>query len=123
MNYYYHDVPGRLRIKSPLIKRNANAAQSVQKFLAQIQGVITVSTSTVTGSIVLNYDEKKTNSKALLDILQQRGIFNAADALTNDQYIHKAASKAGNVVYRAFLGTLVEETFKGSSFALLSFLI
>lgn len=123
MSYYMHSVPGRLRIKTPVIKNNAKLAEHVEKFLGQIRGIHSTGINPRTGSIVIQFDEKKVTSKILLDTLKTRGIFDPIKAVTNDQYIHSTASKAGNIVYKAFLGTIVEQTFQGSPLALLSLLI
>jgi copper chaperone CopZ len=123
MSYYYHDVPGRLRIRTPLIKGNEKSARHIENFLGQIQGIEAVTSNTITGSITMNYDSKKVNSSFLVNILQERGIFKAEKALTNDQYIHSSVSKAGNVVYKALLGTAFEHALQGSPLALIGLLI
>jgi hypothetical protein len=75
MSYYYHAIPGRLRIKTPLVKNNERQARHIEKFLSQIRGVVSIVTSTLTGSITINYNPKVTDQKILLEILQKRGIF------------------------------------------------
>jgi hypothetical protein len=123
MNYYMHSVPGRLRVKTPLIKGKEHTAKHVEVFLQQIRGVYSISTNPITGSIIINYDVKKVSSRTLLQVLQNRGIFDSARAVTNDQYIQNTASKAGHVIYKAFLGTIVEQSLRGSPLALLGLLI
>lgn len=123
MNYYMHSVPGRLRVKTPLIKGKEQTAKHVEVFLQQIRGVYSISTNPITGSIIINYDVKKVSSRTLLQVLQNRGIFDSARAVTNDQYIHNTASKAGHLIYKAFLGTIVEQSLRGSPLALLGLLI
>lgn len=123
MSYYMHNVPGRLRIKTPFIKGREKSAQHVAVFLRQIRGVFSISTNTVTGSVVINYDQNRITVGDLLKILQTRGIFDPSKAVTNEQYIHNTASRAGNIVYKAFLGTIVEQTLQGSPLALLGLLI
>lgn len=123
MSYYLHNVPGRLRVKTHLIKGNEKIAKHVEKLLGQINGIQSISTNPRTGSIIINYDEKKATSRMLLDTLQARGIYDPSKAVTNDQYIHNTASKAGHVIYKAFLGTVVEQALQGSPLALLSLLI
>lgn len=123
MNYYMHSVPGRLRVKTPLIKGKEQTAKHVEVFLQQIRGVYSISTNPITGSIIINYDVKKVSSRTLLQVLQNRGIFDSARAVTNDQYIQNSASKAGHLIYKAFLGTIVEQSLRGSPLALLGLLI
>jgi copper chaperone CopZ len=123
MSYYLHDVPGRLRIKTPLIKGNENLAKNVERFLDQINGVKAITTNPLTGSIVMTYDEKRLTSKMLIETLKTRGIFDPAKAMTNDQYIHSNASKASQIVYKAVVGAFVEKAFEGSALSLLSVLL
>jgi hypothetical protein len=42
MSYYIHNVPGRLRIKSPIVRRNDNAASDIRKGLSEMSGIATV---------------------------------------------------------------------------------
>jgi hypothetical protein len=123
MSYYMHNVPGRLRVKTPFIKGREKSAQHAEVFLGQIRGVFSISTNIVTGSIIINYDPGKIDPQELLKILQTRGIFDPSKAVTNDQYIQNTTAKAGNIVYKAFLGTIVEQTLQGSPLALLGLLI
>jgi copper chaperone CopZ len=123
MSYYLHDVPGRLRIKTPFIKGNENLAKHVKRFLEQINGITSITTNPLTGSIIMTYDEKKLTSKMLLDTLKTRGIFDSAKAVTNDQYIHSNASKASQIVYKAVVGAFVEKAFEGSALSLLTVLL
>jgi hypothetical protein len=123
MSYYMHNVPGRLRVKTPLIKGNEQTARHVEAFLRQVQGIIAIATNPLTGSITINYNEKKITSEYLVTILQSRGIFDPSQATTNDQYISTTATKAGNLVYKAVLGAVVERALEGSALSLLTVFI
>ncbi len=123
MSYYLHDVPGRLRIKTPFIKGNTALAKHVERFLEQIHGIKSITTNPLTGSIIMTYDERKVTSKMLLETLRTRGIFNPAKAVTNDQYIHSNASRASHIIYKAVVGAFVEKAFEGSALSLLAVLL
>jgi hypothetical protein len=43
--------------------------------------------------------------------------------VTNDQYIYAASLKAGTMLKKALVGTLVDKAFEGSAFSLLTALI
>jgi hypothetical protein len=122
LKYYIHSVPGRLRIKTPLIKGKESLAEHIEKFLAQIQGVYSISTNIITGSITINYNERVISNKRLIDILQQRGIFNHSQAITNDQYIKTTTSKAGQFLYRTFIGSFAGQALQGTPLSLLAYL-
>ncbi len=123
MSYYIHNVPGRLRLKSPVIKRNGNAADKLKKILSTMNGIATVDINLLTGSILINYNPKAANYKDIVSLLQRKGYFDTTKALTNDQYIHNAVSKAGHFASKAVFGSVVEKAFEGSALSLLAFLI
>jgi hypothetical protein len=123
MGYYYHDVPGRLRIKSPFLKRNPGLARELQAELSQIWGVGEVTVSTVTGSVVVWYEPKTIHPEAILGRLERRGCFDASKAVTNDQRIHAAATRTGGILWSAVAGTLIEQAFQGSALSFLAILI
>lgn len=123
MSYYIHNVPGRLRLKSPLIKKNENVADEIKKTLSTMSGIATIDINLLTGSLLVNYNPKTTSHKDIISILQRKGYFDETRAATNEQYIHNAASKAGQIVGRAVLGAFVQEALEGSALSLLAVLL
>lgn len=123
MSYYIHNVPGRLRLKSPLVRKNSGAADDIKKTLSTIQGIATVDINLTTGSVLINYNPKQINHKDIAGLLQRKGYFDQSLALTNDQYIHRAASRAGSVVGKAVVGTFVDMALEGSALSLITLLI
>lgn len=63
MKFYIHDIPGRLRVKSPLLKNNQKAEFELRKALSTLEGIGVVETNLITGSILINYNFKKLNKK------------------------------------------------------------
>ncbi|HAM49275.1 MAG TPA: hypothetical protein DCP92_00725 [Nitrospiraceae bacterium] len=123
MSYYMHSVPGRLRVKSPAVKRNDDAAGEIRKTLSTMNGIATVDINVVTGSILINYNPKTIHYNDIVSLLERKGYFDTSRALTNDQFIHRAASQAGNIVGKAIFGTFVEKALEGSALSLITFLI
>lgn len=123
MNHYIHDVPGRLRVKSPLIKRNKNAEYELKKALGTMGGVATVDINLITGSLLVNYNPKAVKRDDILSLLQRIGYYDATKTITNDEYIHSAVSKAGQVIGKAVFGAFVGEAFEGSALSLITILI
>lgn len=123
MSYYIHNVPGRIRIKSPAIKKNKNVADELKKILSTMNGIATVDINLTTGSLLVNYNAKMASEKEIIGVLQRKGYFDTSKAETNDEYIHGAARKAGNIVGRAVLGAFVQEALQGSAFAFLAILL
>ncbi|MCL4475337.1 MAG: hypothetical protein M1508_03800 [Nitrospirae bacterium] len=123
MSHYIHNVPGRLRVKSPAVKKNTDAAVEIRKILSAMNGIATVDINLITGSVLINYNPATVQYKDIVGTLQRKGYFDTSKAITNDQYIQRAASKAGNIVGKAIFGTFVEKAFEGSALSLITFLI
>ena len=121
--YYIHDVPGRLRIKSPIIKRNKNIADELKRALSTINGIATIDINLITGSLLMNYNPKAVKPDDIVSLLQRKGYYDTSMAVTNDQYIHAAASKVGEAVGKAFFGASVERALAGSPLALIAVFI
>lgn len=123
MSYYIHNVPGRLRIKSPSIKKNENVANELKKALSTMPGIATADINLITGSLLVNYNPKSVSYKDILSMLERKGYFDPARATSTDQYVNKALSKAGNMVTKAVFGAVVERAFEGSALSLLAVLL
>jgi copper chaperone CopZ len=117
MKQYIHSVPGRLRVKTALIKKNEETALHTRKFIGQIRGVKSVATNTITGSITILYDTKIVKNNTLLDILKESNFI--SDQKTTPQ-IDKTLSRLVEFTGKFLLGLAVEKTF-GYNF--LSFVI
>lgn len=123
MNYYIHNVPGRLRIKSPVIKKNENASYEVRKTLGAINGIATIDVNLTTGSLLVNYNHKVVSHEDIVNLLERKGYFDKSKAVTHDEYIHGAASKAGSFIGRSVLGSVLGTFLEGTPLALLAMLI
>jgi copper chaperone CopZ len=123
MSYYIHNVPGRLRVKSPLLKRNSAAADELKKILSTVQGIATVDFNPMTGSLLINYNHKVASHEDIVRLLERKGYFDRTKATTNEKYIHAAAKKTGRLIGKAALGMALERAFEGSALSLLSLLI
>ena len=93
MIYYIHNVPGRLRIKSPIVKHDGGAATEMVRLLESSIGVKSVSTSATTGSCLIHYDQAMTGPDDLVLLLRRAGYFDPSQAITNDDYIRTTAAK------------------------------
>ena len=123
MSYYIHNVPGRLRIKTPLIKKNQSIAEDVQNLLRPLIGISSTSVNLITGSIVINYDHKVITSKEIVNTLNYAGYFDLSKAITNDEYIKTAAASMGQVVVKTLFGTFIESALEGSALSFIAILV
>lgn len=123
MRFYIHEVPGRLRVKIPGLKRNFDLADELRLLLREKQGINSLEVNALTGSIKINFDESKVTSAALLNLLSMEGHVDLTKLLSSGKYIDKMFSQFGRVASKAILGIAIDKIFEGSSFSILSVII
>jgi hypothetical protein len=123
MSYQLHELPGRLRIKIPMLKRNEIAARKVEDFLNDITGILSTSANALTGSVVVKFDPKVISSREIVTILTQEGYIDLAKIIAGKAQNSDGFSKFGALASRALLGLAVEKTFEGSALSLLTVFI
>lgn len=110
MTYYIHNIPGRLRVKTPILKNNLKEMEKADKLLQSIQGIEDIEFNSITGSVVILYDYNLIDSETILNILKQEGYVDLVKAITNDQYIHKIVTGAGKVISQSLSEALLDST-------------
>ena len=73
MSYDIHQTPGRLRIRTPLVKYDVAQASAARALLVCIDGVTSVRCSTGTGSITVAYDVYAVTAASLINALARQG--------------------------------------------------
>jgi hypothetical protein len=123
MNFYVHNVPGRLRIKHPMFKNNA-AHYDIKKALVQMgHGIGTVDFNTTTGSMLISYDPAEIGHRDILGTLSRAGFYQPEKMVTNDQVIHQATAKAFHVVTKAVSGAFLDTVLQGTGLSFLTILL
>jgi len=120
MKQYIHSVPGRLRVKTPIVKRNIKMAKHVEKFISQLRGVNSVYSNITTGSVLIKYDSKIINHNIILNIFKKHGLISKEQTISLDEHINETASKAGYALRKIILGTVVEKVIKNSALSFFS---
>jgi copper chaperone CopZ len=123
MSYYIHNVPGRLRIKIPLIRRNLSKCIAIRDLLVHLDGVERIKVTELTGSVVINYDPQIIQPQDIFQILKDNDYFDESQAISHDAHIQTAASKAGMQIGRAVFGWAVGKALEGSGLSALAILI
>jgi copper chaperone CopZ len=123
MSYYCHSTPGRLRIKTPIIKQNPVEIEKVSAMLEALSGVDAVSINALTGSITINYSGWATDSESILSILKEKGYYRISPTEEQEHPIETAVSKVGTAMGKAIVGAFVEKAFEGSMLSFLGLLI
>jgi hypothetical protein len=73
MSHYIHHLPGRLRVKSPRLKRNESEAARTVAHMQHLHGVRSAEVNTVTGSLLIHYDTNLVAAQTLLNTLRGLG--------------------------------------------------
>ena len=69
MAAHFHSVPGRLRVHVPAVKGDVANARAVEASLSKLNGVCRVEGRELTGSVIIHYDPRATNSGVLLNAI------------------------------------------------------
>jgi copper chaperone CopZ len=104
MDYYIHDIPGRLRIESPVLKNNEAHAQKFEAFVKSIPGVTSVEMKVDIGSATMHYDKARIDHTKLIELLDKSGYFDHLRAQTLDDRIEKEVEEVAGVVIKAVEG-------------------
>lgn len=64
-----HQIPGRLRLRIPLLYKNREKARDIKKALGSFRGIASIVPNPVIGSLVIVYHPDTMDEKALLDML------------------------------------------------------
>lgn len=123
MTYYVHNVPGRLRVRIPMVKGSSARAKDVESLLAHVFGVKSSTVSTLTGSVTINYDANLIDAESVLNVLRQRGYYDPTKVLGADRVIEGKIQKTSEFIGKALIGHMVEKAFEGSALSLLAALI
>ena len=123
MKYYLHETPGRLRIKIPGLKGNAQAVEAVREELMDLAGVREVNANAVTGSIIVIHHRDALQTRDVLDLLEEQGHIDAASGAPTAVYNDQAFSKAGAAVGKALFGMAVERALAPTGLSFLAALI
>ena len=123
MGYYCHITPGRLRIKTPIIKQNPAEIEKVRGLLLSVSGVDAVSINVLTGSITINHSGNASDPESILNILEEKGYYKTSATDEQEHPIETVVSRVGTTVGKAIVGAVVEKAFEGSMLSLLAFLV
>jgi len=70
-----HHLPGRLRLRSAVLKGNALASEEARRHLAQIDGVTSAWANPLTGSVLLEYDPNVISPTNVSDVWPPTGMY------------------------------------------------
>jgi copper chaperone CopZ len=97
MDYYYNYEPGRMRIRTPYIYNNVQNAETFEKAVRGLDGMMSVETNPITGGALMHFDENKIKRDQIIGFLEKQGYFIMSKAKTSDEIVEQAAEKVLDV--------------------------
>ncbi|MDK9719994.1 MAG: hypothetical protein OEL53_02305 [Rhodospirillales bacterium] len=114
MAYVVHHVPGRLRLRLPAERRNAQTAARYGDYLGDVDGVVSIDANNKAGSLIVQYDPKRTNGQELLARLEGAGLLTGRQAApasaAASHAVNLLGAAIGNALFGAVLRTGVEKS-------------
>ena len=65
-----HELPGRLRLKNPLLHRKAELCQALERELMSVLGIDYFKTNPLTSTVLIQYDQKQLSREQIVEILE-----------------------------------------------------
>ena len=86
-------------------------------------GIATVKFNATTGSLLIHYNPAEIRHQDILSSLKRAGFYQPDNAVSNDQVVHQATSKAFKVVTKAVTGAFIETALQGTGLSFLTILL
>jgi hypothetical protein len=95
-----------LRIKSAAIKKNAAEARKLKALFGTMAGIQNLDVNLITGSILIRYNPDEVSDAKILRMLIEDGYFEPTKAVTHDDLLHTALTRAGKAIGSLAVGAL-----------------
>ena len=122
MGNYVHQVPGRLRVRIPAIRRNPRRGSDIKSML-NIYGVGNIKVNSLTGGVVVFFDTAVITAQQLLAFLKEKLCYDSTLVVICDDKIQQASDKAAARVGQGVFGYAVGKALEASGLSLLAMLI
>jgi hypothetical protein len=123
MSYYFHNVPGRLRVKIPILSGRPARIKVVENLLLNLVGIEKIKTNSLTGSVVINYDPDLLDPQKIMQLLIDNNYYDESKAITHDQVVQNATARAGIKASRWIFGWAVSKTLEANGLSMLATII
>jgi hypothetical protein len=124
MTAYIHLVRGRLRVKSPAIRRNHLKAGEARTLVEALHGVSSAETNLLTGSIVVRFDPRRIGHHEILTALQQANFITPWNGVRyRPAEAEGLSARVGATAGRAVIDALAEKMILRAAVAVIGSLI
>jgi copper chaperone CopZ len=110
MGYYIHQVPGRLRVKAPLIARCPTKGEDLRVCIQLLTGVRSAEVNKHASCITVQYDPNQLDADAILEVLKERGCLERDATSHRPQAVAKVGELFGKAVFDVLLAKTVERS-------------
>ena len=123
-----HHTPGRVRFKFSELKNRPRLASAVERSIREQNGIKLVQTNTITGSLLIHYEPRGEQEKALLSTIGQiHRQFGLTSAIQMESIIDAKPQNASPVnadtLIDTFVGMVIEKALQRSAMALVGALL
>jgi hypothetical protein len=123
MGYYHHDIPGRLRIRMPSLKKNPKNVRDLKALTRGLPGINSISLNTITGSVVFLYNPEVISSHAIVSLLTREGFLDSVTLLQAGQDSRRALEQIGAGATKALVGLVLNRALEGSPLSMVTLFI
>lgn len=117
---YLHHVPGRIRIKIPGLKRFPRRSEEIRRLLSGMDAVYSVTVSTLTGSVLIQYDADRAGMEEILETLNRHGALDASGFHPLQERVEDTGTRAGKAVRKAMVSWVVGRVLDANGLSFLA---
>ncbi len=114
MEYYRHEIPGRLRIRVPSLKKNPRNIRELKAVTKGLPGINSISVNTITGSVVFLYNPESMSSHEILSLLTQEGFLDQRATGDTGRHSKRVLDQIGAGATKALVGLVLNRVLEGS---------
>jgi hypothetical protein len=108
MSYYIHYITGRIRLKTPVLKKNPEKKETLISLFGCAAGINGISVNTLTGSVVIHYDPTFYSKESIIDILERHRFLDMHHVITNDNRIDRFIETIRKEIRKAMFAMALE---------------
>jgi hypothetical protein len=123
MTCFAHHVPGRLRVKIAGLKHQEHRAEKIRNLFCGLYGIDKISVNTLTGSVLLYYDQSVLSVEQVLNILKYSDIIDSHQPVFYEESLSESSTKMGMFIGKAVFSWMVGKALERSGLGFLAVFI
>lgn len=123
MTVYMHSIPGRLRVKIPMLKAQSGLSERLTDELECLTGIDHITINPVTGSVTIRYQTDVLNADQILACFEGSGLLDSRFIRTQADPETQVSEQVGGVVGKALFGWAVGKALEPTGLSFLAALI